>query len=220
MQVNGAPPLNVTLAEVGLRDPGTRTSLSEGGLVPSPHALPLTASSSSLRERDQTLDYSHDYSRNHSRPPFRSPLRLARLHQDRRATAPGTRARVVEPALRGTLSGVAVARSVTPSDDDGLEQIAESVACQTLARLPSSSTRSVAGAGRRSPADRGSVGSGHTVPRPPIGRASPRSANVSHIRQTADLQCRDSRHRPGVDVDRRRGRYNIQLLGPWPHLSR
>jgi hypothetical protein len=27
--VNGAPPLNVTLAEVGLRDPGTKTSVSE-----------------------------------------------------------------------------------------------------------------------------------------------------------------------------------------------
>jgi DNA invertase Pin-like site-specific DNA recombinase len=31
--VNGAPPLNVTLAEVGLRDPGTKTSVSEGGLA-------------------------------------------------------------------------------------------------------------------------------------------------------------------------------------------
>ena len=30
VQVNGAPPLLVTLAEVGLRDVGTRTSVSEG----------------------------------------------------------------------------------------------------------------------------------------------------------------------------------------------
>jgi hypothetical protein len=30
--VNGAPPLNVILAEVGLRDPGTKTSVSEGDL--------------------------------------------------------------------------------------------------------------------------------------------------------------------------------------------
>jgi hypothetical protein len=39
--VNGAPPLNVTLAEVGLRDPGTKTSVSEGGLVDLRHAIPL-----------------------------------------------------------------------------------------------------------------------------------------------------------------------------------
>ena len=31
VQVSGAPPINVTLAEVGLRDPGTRTWVSEGG---------------------------------------------------------------------------------------------------------------------------------------------------------------------------------------------
>ena len=29
--VNGTPPLNITLAEVGLKDPGTKTSVSEGG---------------------------------------------------------------------------------------------------------------------------------------------------------------------------------------------
>ena len=34
VQVNGAPPLLVTLAEVGLRDPGTRSCVSEGGLEP------------------------------------------------------------------------------------------------------------------------------------------------------------------------------------------
>ena len=34
VQVSGAPPLLVTLAEVGLRDTGTRTSVSEGGLEP------------------------------------------------------------------------------------------------------------------------------------------------------------------------------------------
>ena len=33
-QVSGAPPLLVTLAEVGLRHSGTRTSVSEGGLEP------------------------------------------------------------------------------------------------------------------------------------------------------------------------------------------
>ena len=39
-----------------------------------------------------------------------------------------------------------------------------------------------------------------------VGRGqirTPRSANVSNVRQTADLRCRDSRHRPDVDVDRR-----------------
>ncbi len=34
VQIAGAPRLNVTFAEVGLRDPGTRTSVSEGGLEP------------------------------------------------------------------------------------------------------------------------------------------------------------------------------------------
>ncbi len=34
VQVVGAPPLNVTLAEVGLRDSGTERSVSEGGLEP------------------------------------------------------------------------------------------------------------------------------------------------------------------------------------------
>jgi hypothetical protein len=32
VMVDGAPPLNVTLAEVGLRDPGTKPSVSEGDL--------------------------------------------------------------------------------------------------------------------------------------------------------------------------------------------
>lgn len=36
VRVNGAPPLNVTLAEVGLRDPGTRSWVSEGR----PHQSP------------------------------------------------------------------------------------------------------------------------------------------------------------------------------------
>jgi hypothetical protein len=40
--VNGAPPLNVTLAEVGLRDPGTKTSVSEVGVVSQRHAVLLT----------------------------------------------------------------------------------------------------------------------------------------------------------------------------------
>jgi hypothetical protein len=34
VRVSGAPTLNVTLAEVGLREPGMRTSVSEGGLEP------------------------------------------------------------------------------------------------------------------------------------------------------------------------------------------
>ena len=34
VQVAGAPPLNVTLAEVGLRESGTESSVSEGGLEP------------------------------------------------------------------------------------------------------------------------------------------------------------------------------------------
>jgi site-specific DNA recombinase len=34
VKVSGAPPLNVTLAEVGLKDPGTKRSVSEGGLEP------------------------------------------------------------------------------------------------------------------------------------------------------------------------------------------
>jgi hypothetical protein len=39
--VNGAPPLNVTLAEVGLRDPMYETSVSEGGLE-----IPLSGATS------------------------------------------------------------------------------------------------------------------------------------------------------------------------------
>jgi hypothetical protein len=37
VKVSGAPPLNVTLAEVGLKDPGTKRSVSEGGLNPKVH---------------------------------------------------------------------------------------------------------------------------------------------------------------------------------------
>ncbi len=37
VHITGAPKLNVELAEVGLREPGTRTSVSEGG--PNPHIL-------------------------------------------------------------------------------------------------------------------------------------------------------------------------------------
>ena len=37
VQGSGTPPLNVTLAEVGLRDPGTRTSVSEARWCPHVH---------------------------------------------------------------------------------------------------------------------------------------------------------------------------------------
>ncbi len=40
--VNGASPVNVTLAEVGLGAPGAKTSVSEGGLVDQRHAISLT----------------------------------------------------------------------------------------------------------------------------------------------------------------------------------